>query len=189
MSVSETARPAKRTAPDTHPYELQRLARQERTHPDFDPLLTQAHIWLFRAYNAVVSAHAEALRPIGLSPSAFTVLMALLNTPGNVLEPCQLAERLLVSRPSVTGLLDTLEAKGLVQRGPHPDDRRRVLVRLTDKARRLLDEHFPDHYSTQAELWSDFSADELADLVTLLRRVEGATPTHLLEPIAARAAS
>lgn len=171
--------PVGRVAPGTHPLELQRLALQERVQQGCDPLSVQALIWLFRAYSAANSAHVEELRPLGLSPSAFNVLMALHNTPGGTLEPCQLAARLLVSRPSVTGLLDTLQGKGLVRRTPHADDRRRVLVRLTAEGRRTLERHFTEHSRHQVDVFADLTPDEQATLVILLRRVRGATPAHL----------
>ncbi|CAN5846795.1 MAG: MarR family transcriptional regulator [Euzebyales bacterium] len=171
--------PHRPVAPDTHPLELERLALQERSHPDCDPLQVQATIWLFRAYGAAVNSQADELRVLGLSPSGFNVLMALLNTPGHTLEPCQLADRLLVSRPSVTGLLDTLQSKGLVTRRRHGVDRRRVLVELTDAAHGVLSSHFPIHYREQAAVWDELSPDELGQLVSLLRRVRGAVPAHL----------
>jgi len=179
MTSMQPVAPAGRVAPCTHPLELQRLALQETTHPDCDPLLVQGLIWLLRAANAATNAQADELRHLGLSPSAFHVLMSLHNTPAATLEPCQLAERLLVSRPSMTGLLDTLQAKGLVVRTPHPEDGRRVRVALTETARDLLESHFAEHYRHQAELFGELSADELATLVCLLRRVRGATPPHL----------
>jgi long-chain acyl-CoA synthetase len=49
-----------------------------------------------------------------------------------------LAEKLAVSRPSVTGVVDGLVARGLVQRDHDPDDRRRVGHALTQSGRRLL---------------------------------------------------
>lgn len=173
--------PSARTAPGTHPLEEQRLALQEDLLPGCDPLKVQAMIWIFRAFSAVNNAQAEELRPLRLSPSAFNVLMALLNTPEHVLEPCQLADRLLVSRPSVTGLLDTLQAKGLITRRPHAADGRRVLVELTDDAAALLRDHVDRHYAEQERLFGDLDADELATLVSLLRRVRGATPAAFLE--------
>jgi DNA-binding MarR family transcriptional regulator len=176
-----TATPAGRTAPGTHPLEAQRLALQEQTLPGCDPLKVQATIWVFRAFSAVNNAQAEELRPLRLSPSAFNVLMALLNTPDHVLEPCQLADRLLVSRPSITGLLDTLQSKGLVTRQPHSADGRRVLVELTDVAHELLRDHVDAHYAEQERVFSNFTEDELATLVTLLRKVEGATPAAFLD--------
>jgi DNA-binding MarR family transcriptional regulator len=172
--------PSGRTAPGTNPLELQRLALQEQRLPGCDPLKVQATIWIFRAYSAVNNAQAEDLRPLRLSPSAFNVLMALLNTPDHVLEPCQLADRLLVSRPSITGLLDTLQAKGLVTRKPHSADGRRVLVELTDEAHELLQRHAKDHYAEQERTFADLDADELATLVTLLRKITGATPPAFL---------
>ena len=50
-----------------------------------------------------------------------------------------LADKLAVSRPSVTGVVDGLVARGLVERHQLPDDRRRVGHDLTDKGRRLLE--------------------------------------------------
>lgn len=49
-----------------------------------------------------------------------------------------LAEKLAVSRPSITGVVDGLVARGLVRRDHLDDDRRRVDVGLTDAGRRLL---------------------------------------------------
>lgn len=49
-----------------------------------------------------------------------------------------LAEKLTVSRPSVTGVVDGLVARGLVRRGQADGDRRRVDIDLTDAGRELL---------------------------------------------------
>ena len=181
MKVDSPVTPRGRVAAGTHPVELRRLAYQEATHPSFDPLNVQCLMWLFRAFNATLNAQAEELRPLGLSPSAFNVLMALHNSDGHTLEPCQLAQRLLISRPSVTGLLDTLQAKGLVTRQPHADDRRRILVELTDEGRCVLESHFATHYAEQAATFADLSTDERETLVNLLRRVRGAVPADFCE--------
>jgi len=53
-------------------------------------------------------------------------------------EASVLADKLAVSRPSVTGVVDGLVARGLVQRRHDPDDRRRVCHWLTEEGRRLL---------------------------------------------------
>lgn len=181
MVGTKLAGPTGTVAPDTHPIELQRLAFEESTHPSCEPLNVQVLVWLFRAFNSTANAQADELRPTGLSPSAFNVLMALHNTDDRTLEPCQLAARLLISRPSVTGLLDTLQAKGLVERSPHAEDRRRVLVCLTDKGYGLLQSHFATHYQEMNAAFDDLSATEKSTLVTLLRRVRGAVPPDFLD--------
>lgn len=49
-----------------------------------------------------------------------------------------LADKLAVSRPSVTGVIDGLVARGLVRRDPDATDRRRIDLGLTDDGRRVL---------------------------------------------------
>lgn len=170
-----------RVAPNTNPLELDSLLELEKINPELQPLAVQAIWWLGWAHDAVISAQTEELREVGLSPSAFNMLVALWQAPDQTLEPCQLADRLLVSRPSVTGLLDTLQRRGLIERHPHGNDRRRLLVVLTAEGRTVLEAHAPEHYRIQAQLLGDLDPAEQAQLVGLLRRVKGATPSWLAE--------
>lgn len=160
-------------APGTHPIELARLAMEEAQHPNCDPLSVQVVLWILRASSAILSSQSNSLRELDLSPSAFNVLMALRNTPGQVLEPCDIADRLLVTRPSVTGLLDTLESKGLIERHPHPVDRRRRFVHLTSTARDMLARHLTGHYADLEEVLRSLTCDERAELVVMLRKIDG----------------
>lgn len=176
------AEPRQATAPNTHPLELRRLAAQEQTDPACRTLNVQVYIWILRAYGALSGQLAAELREHDLSPSSWNVLMALRNTPDQTLEPHELASRLLVTRPSVTGLVDTLARRGLVERRPHETDGRRVRVWLTDQARTLMDAHFPTHYANLNDQMGALSEEEKATLVTLLRKVEGAVPEHLQGP-------
>ncbi|MDG2428470.1 MAG: MarR family transcriptional regulator [Acidimicrobiales bacterium] len=52
--------------------------------------------------------------------------------------PSDLAERLSVSRPSITALMDGMAERGLVERHRHPDDGRRVVHHLTESGRSAL---------------------------------------------------
>ncbi len=172
-TTSVPGRPQGRTAEGTAPDELLQLALAERIHDDCDPLKVQATMWLARASAAISSAQSEQLRPLGLSPSAFNVLVSLHSAAGQTLEPRQLAAQLMVSRPSITGLLDTLESKGLVVRRPHAEDGRRILVGLTEQAERLLRDHLSVHYTGLEKSFADLTPDELSQLVGLLRRIRG----------------
>lgn len=77
-----------------------------------------------------------ALTAVDLTLPQYRVLILL--AEGNEAASA-LAEKLAVSRPSVTGVVDGLVARGLVGRITVPDDRRRVDHDLTDAGRRLLD--------------------------------------------------
>ena len=85
----------------------------------------------------------------------YDVLVHLEETPDG-LRMKDLAERILFSRSGLTNVIDRMEKEGLVQRVRPQNDRRSILVVLTDKGRRKmeearryhregLDEHFSRH--------------------------------------------
>lgn len=113
---------------------------------------------------------ADALRDAGISPSGFAVLRLLdAQAPR---EPVDLAAVLGVSRPTMTGLLDTLERRGLARRAPHPSDGRRVHVTLTDAGRDLLGRHRPAYDEACAGITAPLTSSDRAALHALLARLE-----------------
>src|SRR6266699_5296202 len=79
-----------------------------------------------------------ALRPLGIVGRELAVLSVLAD--GGSLSQHQAAQRLAIDRTTMVALLDGLQAKGLVERRPHPGDRRRNVVELTAEGRRVMDE-------------------------------------------------
>ena len=87
---------------------------------------------------AIVLARVEAvLRPLGLTFARYEVLMLLLFSGRGSLPLSRIGERLQVHPASVTNAVDRLEATGLVERTPHPTDRRTTLAALTPAGRDL----------------------------------------------------
>jgi len=74
----------------------------------------------------------------GLTARQHQVLVALRAAEGGELTIGQLAETLLLKPHSVSGLVDRLQAIGLVDRIPCENDRRSVVLRLTGKAEDLM---------------------------------------------------
>ncbi len=89
---------------------------------------------LYAAHRIRTSADAS-LREYGLSLPAYKVLRALEYSDQSMRE---VSEILHVSPRTVTDMIDSLEARGLVARGPHPADRRVTLLSLTADGRRQL---------------------------------------------------
>jgi DNA-binding MarR family transcriptional regulator len=89
---------------------------------------------LYAARRIRTSADAS-LREYGLSLPAYKLLRALENSDYSMRE---VSEILLVSPRTVTDMIDSLEGRGLVARGPHPADRRVTLLRLTPDGQRQL---------------------------------------------------
>lgn len=105
-----------------------------------------------------------------LSASAFQTL-AILEGAGEPLPGHVIADRLLVSSASMTSILDTLERRGLVERGPHPTDRRKVLIHLTLDAQVIVDRMLPVVHLAAGEAFADLSETERESLITWLTKV------------------
>jgi DNA-binding MarR family transcriptional regulator len=106
----------------------------------------------------------------GLSASAFQTL-AILEGAGEPLAAHVIAERLLVSSASMTSLLDTLERKGLVERRPHPSDRRKILIHLTDEAHGVVDEMLPVIHAVITSAVADLTESERERLIRSLTKI------------------
>ncbi|MEJ2089918.1 MAG: MarR family transcriptional regulator, partial [Gammaproteobacteria bacterium] len=71
---------------------------------------------------------------------------------GQTLSPSDLADRLGITRPSITSLIDGLVRQGLVRRQPARDDRRRMTISLTPAGRQLLTDLLPGQYASMTSL-------------------------------------
>jgi DNA-binding MarR family transcriptional regulator len=146
-------------------------ADHARRYPGSDKLATECVVNLVRTESLVAAEVNGRLRRFGLTGSTFNVLMILDGAP-EPLSPHQLGERLLVTRGTVTGLLDTLQRQGLVRRIPHPGDRRMLLIELTETGRTMLRKTWRTHFPAQTEMMSVLSDPEKEALVRLLGKLQ-----------------
>src|ERR1700738_1946694 len=96
------------------------------TYPDASASATECAMNLARTGDLVIGRVASALQPLAVSPAGGLVL-GILKDAGRPCPPNYISERLIVSRATMTGVLDTLVKRGLVRRGPPPTDRRLLL--------------------------------------------------------------
>jgi DNA-binding MarR family transcriptional regulator len=94
----------------------------------------------------------------------------------------QLGTELGTSPPNVTGLLDALEAAGLVVREPHPTDRRATLVKLSPTAAAMASTWNEERDTFVAGLFAELPTRELEEfvsgLIRVVRRLREAVPTR-----------
>jgi DNA-binding MarR family transcriptional regulator len=149
-----------------------RVGREHaRRYPGSDKLASECVVNLIRTESLVVTELDRLFRSHGLSGPGFNVLM-IIEGAGRPLSPYEIGDRRLVTRGTVTGLLDTLEKQGLVRRTPHPEDRRMLLIELSDPGRSLLAEVCSELFPIQEELTSSLSGAEKATLVHLLGKLQ-----------------
>ena len=104
-----------------------------------------------------------------LSWSAFTVMWVLWIWGEQ--ETRHVAAETGTTKGTLTGVLKTLESRRLVLRSVHPDDARRVLVRLSPRGLSVIEEVFPRFNSEETFAASALTADEQEQLAQLLRKV------------------
>jgi DNA-binding MarR family transcriptional regulator len=114
----------------------------------------------------------ETLAEFGLTDGEWKVLTHLqLDGPPHRKSVGQLGKWADLSSGAMTNRIDGLEEAGFVKRVPDPDDRRGVLVELTDGGRRAWEESVSAQAAKESLVTGALSADEKKQLNALLRRL------------------
>jgi DNA-binding MarR family transcriptional regulator len=100
---------------------------------------------------------------------------------GQTTTPGQLSSTLQLSAPATSAMLDRLEQLGHVRRSPHPEDRRSVVVEITDHAREVGGAMFARLAAHLAPVLGSRSENELAQIATFLEEAVEATRSARLE--------
>jgi DNA-binding MarR family transcriptional regulator len=106
------------------------------------------------------------LAPLGLTMAQAQVLRIVAST-GRPLRMADIAARLEVVPRSVTTMVDGVEAAGLIVRSTDPEDRRSILVSLTDRGQALLESLERARRATAEEVFGGLAGDERAHLARL----------------------
>ncbi len=159
-------------------------ANQIQIAPDFgarfpgaSALATETAMNLVRTADLLVKRIAELVQPFGLTPSSGLVLGILADAP-EPLPPNQIAERLILTRATVTGLLDSLERRGYVRRLPHATDRRMLLIELTHAGRETAQAFRVEVHRHQKQWLSALDEREQAHLIQTLHHLQTALATE-----------
>ena len=142
-----------------------------KTYPDASASATECAMNLARTGDLVLGRVSLTLQPLEVSRAGGLVL-GILKDAGKPCPPNYISERLIVSRATVTGVLDTLVKRGLVRREPHPTDRRMVLVHLTKAGSRMADKVRRTVHRGEAEWMGTLSEHERAQLTALLGKLQ-----------------
>ncbi len=122
-----------------------------------------------RAFEHYSNAH---VRTLGLTGAQFDIIATLGNTAGMSCK--ELGEKTLITKGTMTGVLDRLEAKGLLERHPSPEDGRSWITALTQEGQALFERIFPVHLAYVDPVFAGFEEAELKTLKAQLAKVRAA---------------
>jgi DNA-binding MarR family transcriptional regulator len=145
--------------------------RKERPDLDVSPMAV-----LGRLSEAATVISRDRLAPVfakfDLQSGEFDVLATLRRSgPPFALTPTDLYEATMVTSGGMTSRLDRLERAGLIARKAHPTDRRGIIVRLTDKGRKLIDEALTAHVENEHRILAGLTPAERETLAGLLAKL------------------
>ncbi|HLE53020.1 MAG TPA: MarR family transcriptional regulator [Anaerolineales bacterium] len=143
----------------------------EQRYPNASARATECAMNLVFTADLLVKRISGLLHPFDLSPASGLVLGILADSE-MPLPPHEIAERLIISRATVTGLIDSLERRGYARRIPHRSDRRMLLVELTDRGRQVADAFRPIVHQNQKMWLGALSEADQQRLITSLHQLQ-----------------
>ena len=146
------------------------LADWQRERPDLDWSGAAITLRLVLLGKYVEQHAAASFAPFGLQPWEFDVI-GTLRRQGEpyTLSAGDLARSVLLTCSGMTHRLDRLQERGLVERVATPEDRRRVMVRLTAAGLALVDEAITRRSGEACDLVGALDGSQRDDLIRLLR--------------------
>jgi DNA-binding MarR family transcriptional regulator len=141
-------------------------------YPDLDTAAFGVVGRILRLARNIETWRAEHLSAYQLTPADFDVLATIRRKGDDGINPGTLLDVLLISSGGLTRRLDRLEAAGLIERHPDPEDRRGTLLRLTKEGARRIDEAIPSLLEWEDEhLRQVLTEGGLQETSSVLRRL------------------
>ncbi|SNC67541.1 homoprotocatechuate degradation operon regulator, HpaR [Marinobacter sp. es.048] len=129
---------------------------------------------LLKAREAAMAFFRPLLQEIPLTEQQWRVIRAL--NEFEELESKQLAELCCILSPSLTGIINRLEQQGYIKRRKSPEDQRRILISLTDKAKSMFTSMSPRIEARYQEMAERFSQEDMRTLEELLNKLCNVKP-------------
>lgn len=113
----------------------------------------------------------QLLAPYDLTGSQFKILMMLYKYPACSVRQADIEAKFSMTNPTVTGLVQKLEEKNLVERVPHPEDKRSKVLKLTPDAIGMKEELLTLADNLEKQITSNLSQEEYDQLSSLLTKM------------------
>jgi DNA-binding MarR family transcriptional regulator len=112
----------------------------------------------------------EHVRQCGLTHAQFDIIATLGNTPGMTYK--ELGERTLITKGTLTGVIERMEAKGLIARERNAGDKRSFVVRLTPAGECLFEDVFPRVVARGRQAFAHYTEADFAALEQTLSELK-----------------
>ena len=149
---------------------LQRLSLQLDDVPVQEVLLCRILLFLGHEMGLMLDHH---IRPYGLNEAEFRVLTALFSQAEHRAHPGALCTRAQQTPANMSRIGDALVNRELITRELCAEDRRKMVLRITDKGERLVRELLPRMFGATRRTFRDMGAPERQQLIDQLKHLAG----------------
>lgn len=114
---------------------------------------------LAECYQAFELRSGRHVRSLGVTPAQFDIVATLGRTAGMSFK--ELSQKTLITKGTLSGVIDRMVERGLLTREPILGDGRKVMLRLTAEGEALFEKIFPAHIDYLSKSFSAFSGEDL----------------------------
>lgn len=114
---------------------------------------------------------ATRLKQYGITPSQYKVLKLIVSSPEHTVRQVDVERRFSMTNPTVTGIVRNLEHKGLIKRGPNPNDARSKVLDLTERSAAMKDELISAGSEMENEFTRSLTEEEKQQAKVILRKL------------------
>jgi len=125
---------------------------------------------LARTYQAFEGYSSPHVRSLGLTPVQFDVIVTLANQPPMTYK--ELGEKTLISKSSLTGVVERMVQKGFIEALLNTEDARSQNLRLTTKGQKVFDKVFPEHMQHLEAAFNQLSKNQLKEIEVSLQTLK-----------------
>ena len=143
----------------------------KRYFPDMDLEMISVYTQIMIALHELPILMEGYFQKMGLTRSRFMVLIHLYVKPDEGLSIREIRNFHKVQSATMTGVIDTLEREGQIERVSDPTDRRKVIVRITGRGRELMEKFLPKHQENIKQMLFRLNNKDRRDLLELLKRL------------------
>jgi MarR family transcriptional repressor of emrRAB len=147
---------------------LGRLRARMPEAPMAEIMLTRLLLHIGRGMSGMLE---HQIRPFGLAEAEFRVLTALFSQPEGVAHPSDLCARTSQSPANMSRISDALVSRELITRVSSVQDRRRMVLRITEQGEAVVRRLLPLLHAPLKEMFGEFSQAELQQLIVQLKRL------------------
>jgi len=145
------------------------MDKKYKSNNDYETNLNLSTLVVFtRAEQKIHKMEYETIKAGGLTNSQFAVLEVLYHKGD--LKICDIIEKILTTSGNITVVIKNLEKDGLIRKYANTEDKRSILISITDKGKKIMDDIFPNHVDNINNIFNILTIEEKLELKKILKK-------------------